>query len=84
MWVETPEASNDVAKFVFGSDDPMPLRELAQSFLAIDRLFARASPSGARLAITEMRRGDRLGVDEVALGRLDERLDRRKQPASSS
>lgn len=57
MRVEAPEASNDVAEFVFGSDDPMPLGELAQSFLAIDRLFARVSPSGARLAITEIRRG---------------------------
>lgn len=40
--------------------------------------------SGARLAIMEMRRGDRLGVDEIELGRLDECLDRRKRPVSSS
>lgn len=36
MKVEAPKASNDVVEFVFGSNDPMPLSELAQSFLAVD------------------------------------------------
>ena len=46
----------DAAEFVFGSDEPVPLTELADSFLAIDWLFARSSRSGARLAVTEIRR----------------------------
>lgn len=47
----------DAAEFVFGSDEPVPLTELADSFLAIDRLFARTSRTGARLAVTEIRKG---------------------------
>ncbi|MEI5688478.1 hypothetical protein [Sphingomonas kyungheensis] len=54
---EGTEELVDTAEFIFGSDDPVPLTELADSFLAIDRLFARTSRSGARLAVTEIRQG---------------------------
>jgi hypothetical protein len=51
------DASMDVAEFVFGLDDPMPITELAGSFLAIDRLFVSRAPEGVRLALTEIRQG---------------------------
>jgi hypothetical protein len=51
------EVPVDVAEFVFGLDEPMPITELADSFLAIDRIFARGAADGARLALTEIRQG---------------------------
>lgn len=47
----------DLAEFVFDTRDAIPLSELADSFNALDRLFARDSRSGARLAIAEIRKG---------------------------
>lgn len=47
----------DLAEFVFDTRDVIPLSELADSFKALDRLFAQGSRSGARLAIAEIRKG---------------------------
>jgi hypothetical protein len=47
----------DLAEFVFDTRDAIPLTELADSFKALDSLFARDSRSGARLAVAEIRKG---------------------------
>jgi hypothetical protein len=47
----------DFAEFVFDTRDAIPLTELADSFKALDSLFAQDSRSGARLAIAEIRKG---------------------------
>jgi hypothetical protein len=52
--VNVPE---DLAEFVFDTRDVIPLTELADSFKALDSLFAQGSRSGARLAIAEIRKG---------------------------
>jgi hypothetical protein len=48
---------SDFAEFVFDTDEVVPLSELADSFKALDDLFARDASSGARLAVAELRQG---------------------------
>jgi hypothetical protein len=51
------DVPEDLAEFVFDTKDAIPLSELADSFSALDSLFARQSRSGARLAVAEIRKG---------------------------
>jgi hypothetical protein len=51
------ELPEDLAEIVFDTRDAIPLGELADSFNALDRLFAREARSGARLAVAEIRKG---------------------------
>lgn len=53
---------DDVAEFVFDTHGAIPLSELAESFSALDRLFARESRSGARLAVAEIRKGSIVAI----------------------
>ncbi len=56
------EGPRDVAEFVFDARDIIPLSELADSFSALDRLFAKQSKVGARLAVAEIRKGSIIAV----------------------
>lgn len=54
---QTIDIPDDLAEVVFDTSDAIPLTELADSFRALDNLFARASRTGARLAVAELRKG---------------------------
>lgn len=53
---------HDVAEFVFDAREVIPLSDLADSFSALDRLFAKQSKTGARLAVAEIRKGSIVAV----------------------
>jgi hypothetical protein len=51
------ELPEDLAEVTFDTRDVIPLSELADSFTALDRLFAREATGSARLAVAEIRKG---------------------------
>lgn len=52
----------DLAEVTFDARDVIPLSELADSFKALDRLFAREAIGGQRLAVAEIRKGSIVAV----------------------
>lgn len=53
---------DEALEFRYYSGEPIALGDLAQSFAAIDRMFALVSHQGERLTVSEVRQGSIIGV----------------------
>jgi hypothetical protein len=60
--VRDPAKPSDAAEFLYDANGPISLSELAESFAAIDRIYALTAPDEERLAVTEIRSGSIIAV----------------------